>query len=110
MCPSPFSHEVGPIIRHHHERWDGQGYVDSLSGEEIPFLARVVSVVDAFDAMSSDRPYHKALPIDETLRRLSGGAGTQWDPDITRVLLELLECEGLGDEEDEELERGEARG
>jgi putative two-component system response regulator len=106
-APLRFSHEVGPIIRHHHERWDGQGYVDSLSGEKIPLLARVISVVDAFDTMSSDRPYRKALPIDETVRRLSDGAGTQWDPAITRVFLELVECEGLGDEE---LERSEARG
>ena len=106
-APLRFSHEVGPIIRHHHERWDGQGYVDSLSGEKIPLLARVISVVDAFDTMSSDRPYRKALPLEETARRLSDGAGTQWDPDITRVLLELLGCEGLGDEE---LERSEARG
>ncbi len=106
-APLRFSHEVGPIIRHHHERWDGRGYVDSLSGEKIPLLARVISVVDAFDTMSSDRPYRKALPIDETVRRLSDGAGTQWDPAITRVFLELVECEGLGDEE---LERSEARG
>jgi len=94
-APLRFSHEVGPIIRHHHERWDGKGYADSLSREEIPLLARVISVADAFDAMSSDRPYRKALSLDETTRRLSEGAGTQWDPDITEVFLDLLQHEGL---------------
>lgn len=99
-APLKFSHEVGPIIRHHHERWDGKGYPDLLSGEEIPFLARVISVVDAFDAMSSNRPYRKALPLDETVRRLSDGAGTQWDPDVTQVFLDLLRRQGLSDRGD----------
>jgi putative two-component system response regulator len=90
------AHEVGPIIRHHHERWDGEGYLDRLAGEEIPFLARVVSIIDAFDAMLSDRPYRKALPLDETIRRLSDGAGAQWDPNITQEFLDLVRYEGLG--------------
>ena len=87
--------QVAPIIRHHHERWDGGGYVDGLSGTEIPLMARIVSVIDAFDAMSSDRPYRKALPPDEVTRRLSEGAGTQWDPDIIEVFLALAERDGL---------------
>lgn len=98
-APLRFSHEVGPIIRHHHERWDGKGYGDSLSGEQIPLLARVISVVDAFDAMSSDRPYRKALPPDETVRRLSDGAGTQWDPEIVHVFLDVIPQGGLGSKE-----------
>jgi putative two-component system response regulator len=95
-APLRFSHEVGPIIRHHHEHWDGKGYVDGLVGEKIPFLARIIAVVDAFDAMTSDRPYRKALPLKETVRRLSEGAGTQWDPDITNVFLDLVRRKGLG--------------
>jgi len=94
--PLRYAHEVGPIIRHHHERWDGKGYPDRLAEEQIPFLARVVSVVDAFDAMLSDRPYRKALSLDETMRQLSDGAGTQWDPQVTRVLLALVKHQGLG--------------
>jgi putative two-component system response regulator len=94
-APLRHTHELGPIIRHHHERWDGKGYVGGLAGEEIPFLARVVSVIDAFDAMLSDRPYRKALPLDETTRRLSDGAGTQWDPYITQEFLDLVQHEGL---------------
>ena len=95
-APLRFSHQVAPIIRHHHERWDGEGYVDSIAGEEIPFLARVISIVDAFDAMSSDRAYRPALSIGETVRRLSEGAGSQWDPQITRAFVDLVLREGLG--------------
>jgi HD-GYP domain-containing protein (c-di-GMP phosphodiesterase class II) len=83
--------EIGPIIRHHHERWDGRGYVDALQGEEIPFLARIVSVADAYDAMSSDRPYRRALPPEEVTWRLTQGAGTQWDPRVVRALLDSLD-------------------
>jgi len=94
-APLSFSQEVGPIIRHHHECWDGSGYVDGLKGEAIPFLARVASVVDAFDAMHSDRPYRSGLSRHETMVRLEEGAGSQWDPDITRVFLDLVKGGGL---------------
>jgi len=90
-----FSRQVAPVIRHHHERWDGTGYVDGLAGSDIPLLARIISVVDAFDAMSSDRPYRKALPDDEVVRRLREGAGRQWDPEITRAFLGLAERQRL---------------
>lgn len=93
-APLRLSHELGPIIRHHHERWDGKGYVDGLVGEEAPLLARVISVVDAFDAMSSDRPYRSGLPLEEVSTRLREGAGSQWDPDITAAFLDLLRREG----------------
>jgi putative two-component system response regulator len=92
--------DVSPIVRHHHERWDGKGYADGLAGEEIPFLARVVSIVDAFDAMLSDRPYRQALSLGETIGQLSGGAGTQWDPRLTRRFLDLVLQEGLDAGED----------
>jgi len=90
-----FCRQVAPVIRHHHERWDGTGYVDRLAGADIPLLARVVSVVDAFDAMSTDRPYRKALPDDEVVRRLKDGAGRQWDPEITQAFLGLAERQRL---------------
>ena len=90
-----FSRQVAPVIRHHHERWDGTGYVDGLAGSDIPLLARIISVVDAFDAMSSGRPYRKALPDDEVVRRLREGAGRQWDPEITRAFLGLAERQRL---------------
>ena len=66
-------------IRHHHERWDGDGYLDGLGGEEIPLVARVLSVGDAFSAMTTTRPYRKALSVEEALRRLTDAASTQLD-------------------------------
>jgi len=83
--------ELGPIIRHHHERWDGKGYVDGLAGQDIPFLARIIGVVDAFHAMTTDRPYRAALPVEEAVSRLRAGAGSQWDPEVAAVFLQLVE-------------------
>ncbi len=82
--------EVSPIVRYHHERWDGNGYPEGLSGERIPLLARIVSVVDAFDAMISGRPYRDKLPLEEALSRLSQGSGTQWDPEVVGQFIALL--------------------
>lgn len=87
------SRQVGPIIRHHHECWNGTGYPDGLAGDEIPYLARIASVVDAFDAMSYDRPYRRALPSREVARRMRAEAGRQLDPDITAAFLDLIEWE-----------------
>ncbi len=75
-----------PIVRHHHERIDGGGYPDGLKGRAIPHLARIVAVCDAFDALTSDRPYRKALSVDEALGILSDGAGKQWDSEAIDVL------------------------
>ncbi|HEV8489741.1 MAG TPA: HD domain-containing phosphohydrolase [Candidatus Limnocylindrales bacterium] len=78
------------IVLHHHERWDGAGYPGGLAGERIPLGARVVAVADAFDAMTTDRPYRSALPLDEATRRLKAGAGTQWDPACVAAFVELI--------------------
>lgn len=72
--------EVAAVVKHHHERWDGQGYPDSLRADEIPMAARVLAVADAFDAMTSDRAYRAALPLWEARTRIMAGAGTQFDP------------------------------
>jgi putative two-component system response regulator len=77
---------VLPIIRHHHERWDGSGYPDGLAGEAIPFLARVFQVVDVYDALTSDRPYRKALPPEEALAVLQQEtARGRWDPAVVEA-------------------------
>jgi len=77
---------VLPIIRHHHERWDGSGYPDGLAGEAIPFLARVFQVVDVYDALTSDRPYRKALPSEEALAVLQQEtAQGRWDPAVVEA-------------------------
>jgi HD-GYP domain-containing protein (c-di-GMP phosphodiesterase class II) len=94
---------VLPIIRNHHERWDGRGYPDRLAGQEIPLASRLVAVADSFDAMTSNRPYRSSLSIDEAFDQLRRGAGSQFDPECSRAflglrprLLNLLET-GLSD-------------
>lgn len=81
---------VAEPILHHHERWDGQGYPDGLKGDLIPLLSRVISVVDAYDAMVSDRPYRKGLSKDEACRELRRCSGTQFDPYIVDVFLQMI--------------------
>ena len=80
-----------PIVRHHHERWDGKGYPDGLGGEVISPLARVVGIADAFDAMTSDRPYRKGMAADVAFEEVRKGAGTQFDPVFAKGFLEIRE-------------------
>ena len=68
-----------PVVLHHHEPWDGSGYPDGLAGEQIPLLARIVAVADAFDAMRSDRPYRQGMPDEKLDAIIRAGAGKQWD-------------------------------
>src|SRR5713226_1392647 len=86
-----------PIIRHHHERFDGRGYPDGLHAREIPRLAGIVSVCDAFDALVNDRPYRARLPIDHALAVLIDGAGHQWDPEVVDLFVgEMPALQRLG--------------
>jgi putative two-component system response regulator len=81
---------VRPIIRHHHERWDGQGYPDRIGGEEVPLLARLMAIVDVYDALCTQRPYKSPFDEEEALKALHEGARTgQFDPELVRVFLEL---------------------
>ena len=86
----PYMETVREMVKYHHEWWDGCGYPFNLRGEEIPFGARLVSVVDAFDSMTSDRPYRNSLSVAEAHRRLRAGAGTQFDPALVEALIETL--------------------
>ena len=79
------------VVRHHHERWDGEGYPFGLRAEETPFLARLVAVADAFSAMTMDRPYRKGMPREKALSILREGGGTQWDPACVHALLRSYE-------------------
>lgn len=90
VAPMAFLGRAGDVIRSHHERWDGHGYPRALRGEEIPLAARIFSVVDAFDAMTSDRPYRRALPVGDAVDEISGSSGTQFDPDVVEAFLILM--------------------
>jgi putative nucleotidyltransferase with HDIG domain len=88
--------EILAVVRHHHERWDGTGYPDGLRGEDIPLGARILGVVDAYDAMTSNRPYRPSLSRERSLQLLLDGAGSQWDPNVVAGFVSLLD-EGLFD-------------
>ena len=78
----PFLEDVSRIVRHHHERWDGKGYPDGIAGESIPLGARIFAVADSFDAMTSDRPYRRAMTVEEARAEVARCRGTQFDPEI----------------------------
>jgi HD-GYP domain-containing protein (c-di-GMP phosphodiesterase class II) len=86
--------QLAVSVRATHEAWDGSGYPDGLSGDEIPLTARIVAVVDAFDAMISARAYRRALPRHEASSRLRAGAGLQFDPGVVEALLRVLRRDG----------------
>jgi putative nucleotidyltransferase with HDIG domain len=80
-----FPYPVVPVVRHHHERWDGKGYPDGLSGEDIPLTARILTVVDCFDAVREDRQYRKGMSRAEAIDLIVRGSGTQYDPRIVGI-------------------------
>src|SRR6185295_9136791 len=81
-----FPYPVVPIVRSHHEKWDGTGYPDGLKGEEIPIGARILSAVDTLDALASDRQYRRALPLDEAMKVVQKESGTSFDPRVVEAL------------------------
>ena len=96
-----FPYPVIPIIRHHHEQWDGRGYPDRLRGEQIPITARIISVVDCFDSVREDRPFRRGMTLDEATALLLRGAGTHFDPVVVKEFIKNLprfdaEIEWLG--------------
>ncbi len=83
---------VARVIRHHHERYDGTGYPDGLTGEAIPFLSRILYVADAFDSMTADRPYRKAPGKHYAISELRRCSGTQFDPLVVEAFLDIIEA------------------
>ena len=81
-------------MRHHHERMDGSGYPDGLVGDEIPLGARIIGIADAYEAMTSDRPYRKALSREAAVGELKHGSGTQFDSELVEAFLEVIEGSG----------------
>src|SRR5206468_536472 len=84
-----FPYAVAPIVRHHHENWDGTGYPDGLSGDAIPVGSRILSVVDCFDALTSDRPYRPRLSDRDALQIVADRRGTMYDPDVVDAFFSL---------------------
>jgi HD-GYP domain-containing protein (c-di-GMP phosphodiesterase class II) len=89
--PIRFLGDAVEIVRTHHEWFDGTGYPSGLRGDEIPLAARIFAIADSFDAMTSNRPYRRALPLERALQEIRDGAGTQFDPEVVRAFLELVE-------------------
>jgi len=83
--------DIIPIVKHHHEKYDGFGYPSKLKGEEIPYLARIAAVADSFDAMTSRRTYRDSLDINIVKDEFRKYKGTQFDPNLTDVFLDILE-------------------
>jgi HD-GYP domain-containing protein (c-di-GMP phosphodiesterase class II) len=83
----PYLSPAIPVVRYHHERWDGTGYPQGLSGEDIPLVARIVTIADGFDAMTTDRPYSTARSLDQARQEILDGSGTRYDPFIVEAFL-----------------------
>ncbi|TET06896.1 MAG: HD domain-containing protein [Candidatus Atribacteria bacterium] len=95
--PVELLQSIRPLIKYHHEWYNGKGYPDGLSGENIPLGARILAVSDAYDAMESDRPYRKALTEETAIQELKRGSGSQFDPKIVEIFLEILKQNSSGD-------------
>lgn len=94
LAPIKFFAAAIPIVEAHHERWDGTGYPRGLRADEIPLAARIFAVVDTFDAMTSDRPYRRALSFEAASEEIRRHAGSQFDPQVVKTFLEMLESDG----------------
>ena len=90
LCNAEVFKDIIPIVKHHHERYDGRGYPCQLKGEDIPYFARIATIADAFDAMTSKRTYRNSLPIDIVKAEIEKNLGTQFDPKIGKVFLDIL--------------------
>ncbi len=87
---------LAPFVRHHHERWDGRGYPQGLAGEQTPLEARILAVCDAVEAMASDRPYQRAMSLEEIIVEIQRGRGTHFDPILADVFIRIADREGAG--------------
>ena len=89
LMPNEALRDLIPIVKYHHERWDGKGYPEGLKEEKIPLAARIVSVADAYHALISDRPYRKGMSVEKACEILKLGSGIQWDADLVRVFIQI---------------------
>jgi len=89
LAPIQLWAEFAPFILHHHEWFDGNGYPDALAGEAIPLESRIIGLAEAFDSMTSDSSYKQSVDQEEAIRRIEAGSGTQFDPAVVKVFLDL---------------------
>lgn len=89
----PHLADILDAVECHHERWDGKGYPKGLAGEDIPVLGRIMAIADAFSAMTMDRPYRSGLSVEEALKRIAEGAGTQFDPNLAQTFIDCIQTE-----------------
>jgi HD-GYP domain-containing protein (c-di-GMP phosphodiesterase class II) len=93
ITPLAFMQQEITLVRHHHERLDGKGYPDGLGGDELNLLTRVITVADSYDAMTSKRSYKQNMNLKEAIAELHRCAGSQFDPEIVRVFVEVIEAQ-----------------
>ncbi|BCW97222.1 MAG: hypothetical protein KatS3mg024_0049 [Armatimonadota bacterium] len=97
----PFLAPIADVILHHHERWDGSGYPDGLAGDQIPLASRIIGLVDDYEAMTSERPYHRAVSEAEARRFIEEGAGVLYDPVVVEAFLSVAASMPLGSDSPE---------
>jgi putative nucleotidyltransferase with HDIG domain len=93
MSVAEFLKDTIPFVLHHHEKYDGTGYPDGLKGEEIPLGARIISIVDVYEALTADRPYRKAMSKEEAIKIIQDSSGTQFDPKVVEAFIEFIKTE-----------------
>ena len=90
LKPNKLLHDLIPMVKYHHEHYDGSGYNEGLRGESIPLIGRIIGVADAYDAMTSPRSYRRGLSKAEAINELNRCAGTQFDPNVARIMVKML--------------------
>lgn len=95
LQPSKIFENIIPMVKHHHERYDGRGYPSGLAGEDIPLSARIVCIADSFDAMTSDRSYRPRFTLEKALEELEKCKGSQFDPNLVDLFIDEVKKEGI---------------
>jgi HD-GYP domain-containing protein (c-di-GMP phosphodiesterase class II) len=101
LSKAPCLYKYIPAVRHHHEWYNGNGYPDGLSREQIPVAAAIISLADAFDAMTSDRPYRKALSTEEARLAILKNSGRQFQPELARLMIKIIEQKEMAENQNE---------